>query len=62
MYLEGMTKLWYLDLSGTRVSDTGLAHLNGLTKLSHLQLFATQASDAGVQELRQAVPSLRIIR
>jgi hypothetical protein len=57
-----LTCYQYLNLSGTRVSDAGLVHLKGLTKLSHLQLFATQASCAGVQELKQAVPSLVIVR
>ena len=62
MHLKGLTKLSVLDLSGTQVTDAGLAHLKGLTKLSVLDLRGTQVTDAGVKELKQALPSLKIDR
>jgi hypothetical protein len=62
MHLKGLTNLTNLVLYRTQVSDAGLVHLKGLTNLSYLQLDGTQVTDAGVKELKQALPSLRIIR
>ena len=52
--LRGMTRLQYLDLSGTKVSDAGLQHLRGLTNLLDLNLSGTKVSDAGVRDLERA--------
>lgn len=62
MHLKGLTNLTNLVLYRTQASDAGLVHLKGLTNLSYLQLDGTQVTDAGVKELKQALPSLRIIR
>ncbi len=58
--LRGMTKLEYLDLSGTQVSDAGLERLRGMTQLEELYLYGTEVSDAGAEKLRQALPNCRI--
>jgi hypothetical protein len=49
--LCALTSLERLDLSGTQVSDAGLAHLSGLTSLQVLNLDGTQVSDAGCVRL-----------
>jgi len=61
-HLKGLTSLSQLGLSGTRVTDAGLAHLKGLTNLSLLYLGGTQVTDAGMRDLKQALPTLTIIR
>jgi len=48
----GLTKLSFLDLSNTQVTDAGLAHLKGLTNLSFLSLSNTQVTDAGLAHLK----------
>lgn len=45
-----------------QVTDAGLAHLRGLTKLQSLGLSRAQVTDAGVNELRNAVPRVRVLR
>lgn len=44
--------LQYVQLSGTRVSNAGLAHLRHLTGLKVLWLYDTPISDAGLVHLR----------
>jgi Leucine Rich repeat len=41
-----------VDLSGTQISDAGLAHLKGLTTLETLYLSGTRVSDAGLAHLK----------
>jgi Leucine-rich repeat (LRR) protein len=60
VHLQGLTNLIALSLERTQVSDAGLVHLKGLTNLSVLLLECTQVTDAGVNELKRALPSLRI--
>lgn len=48
--IGAMSNLVYLDLSGTRVTDAGLAQLAQLQRLEHLYLPA-QTTDAGVRHL-----------
>ena len=38
-----------LDLSGSRVTDEGLAHLRELKNLTHLDLSDTRVTDAGLR-------------
>jgi hypothetical protein len=52
MNLNKLTKLCYLRLSDTHVSDAGPAHLERLTKLTILQLGWTQVTDAGLVHLK----------
>jgi hypothetical protein len=46
----------------TGVDHFGLVHLKGLTKLSKLDLQDTHRTRDGMEELKQALPSLKIIR
>ena len=46
-----------LDVSNTRISDRGLAHLKGLTWLQSLELGNTKLTDAGLACL-QGLPNL----
>ena len=62
VHLKGLTKIASLYLSHTQVTDAGLVHLKGLTNLSILYLYDTRVTDAGIDELKQALPSLNIIR
>lgn len=52
--------LQYLQLSGTRVSNAGLAHLRHLTGLKVLWLYDTPISDAGLVHL-QGLTGLRVL-
>ncbi len=52
--------LQYLQLSGTRVNNAGLAHIRGLTGLRVLWLYDTQVSDAGLIHL-QGLAGLRVL-
>ena len=47
-----MTNLQSLNLTYTKVTDAGLAHLKGLTRLQSLQFEATQVTDAGLKHLK----------
>jgi hypothetical protein len=48
-------------LASTRVTDAGLVHLKELNNLSSLDLRNDQVTKAGINELKRALPSLRII-
>ena len=52
--------LQYLQLSGTRVNNAGLAHIKRLTGLRVLWLYDTQVSDAGLVHL-QGLTGLRVL-
>ncbi len=52
--------LQYLQLSGTRVNNAGLAHIKGLTGLRVLWLYDTQVSDTGLVHL-QGLTGLRVL-
>ena len=41
----------FVDLSNTKVTDSGLVHLKGLANLEHLVLFETKVTDAGLVHL-----------
>jgi hypothetical protein len=51
-----------VDLSGTEITDAGLAHLKGLTTLKTLHLFRTRVSDAGVTEFHRVMPKVKMLR
>jgi hypothetical protein len=61
-FLEGLDGLEALDLSGTQVSDAGIRYLETLRNLRVLNVTGTGITDAGEQELKQAMPGLRINR
>ncbi len=50
--LKGLTKLEWIYLSNTQITDAGLVHLKGLTKLKELWLEDTQITDAGLVHLK----------
>ena len=49
--LEGLTRLQYLGLWNTLVTDAGLKNLEGLTRLRSLNLMGTKVTDAGLKNL-----------
>ena len=55
VHLEGLNKLYNLDLSRTRVGDAGLVHLRRLPRLSMLDLASTKVTKGGVKELQIAL-------
>jgi Leucine Rich repeat len=61
-HLRGLTELRRLNLRRTSVSDAGLVRLKGLVNLEDLDIGGTLVTDAGVQELRKALPKLKISR
>jgi hypothetical protein len=48
--LDGMDKLYEIDLSRTQVTDAGLRRLTALPRLRILRLRGTQVTDAGFRE------------
>ena len=56
----GLTALEDLLLSGTQVTDAGLAHLTGLVALEELWLADTQVTTAGLVQF-QKMPALRYL-
>jgi hypothetical protein len=49
-----------LNLSLTKVSDTGLKELTGLKNLSELNLFGSKVTNAGVKALQKELPGCKI--
>lgn len=45
-----------------RVTDAGVAQLARMRNLQSLHLSGTQVTEAGLEKLRQAVPTLRLVR
>ena len=58
-HLKGLANLSIFSLYGTQVTDAGPVHLKGLTNLSIVS-FGGQATVAGMNELKQALPRLKI--
>ena len=50
--LKGLTRLEVLNVTATRISDAGLAHLKGLHQLKELDLMDTKVGDAGLEHLK----------
>jgi hypothetical protein len=61
-HLKGLTKLTYIALSRTGVTDEGLLQLSGLTNLKVGYVTKTGVTDAGLEKLRRALPNLNIRR
>jgi internalin A len=57
-----LSNLQAMSLGNTNVSDAGLEHLKGLSKLQILDVKNTKVTHAGAQELRKALPKLKISR
>jgi hypothetical protein len=52
-HLTGLTKLTYLGLYGSRVTDASLAKLSAFADLLYLDLRVTQVTDAGLVHLKR---------
>ena len=60
--LKELTGLTHLDLTATKVTDTGLKELNGFKELRKLWIYDTKMSKAAVKELQEALPDCNITR
>ena len=55
-----LANLRELDVHETQVTDNGLTHLTGLSKLEAVHVQGTRVTNAGVEELKKALPKLRV--
>ena len=55
-----LSKVTYLNLSFSEVTDEGLKEIAKLKKLEYLELIATKVTKAGVAELKKALPNCQI--
>jgi hypothetical protein len=62
VHLGGVTRLWDLNRSGTRVTDQGLGQLQRLTRLRRLRVVDTKVAELGVVSLRQVLPRAKVAR
>jgi hypothetical protein len=62
MQLAHLHQLKHLVLSGTGVTDAGLAALGGLPDLTYLVVADTAVTEAGVRALQQSRPLLKVHR
>jgi len=51
-HVKGLTKLEYLVLGGSPITDDGLENAKGLTRLDGLVLLGTQVTDDGLEHLK----------
>ena len=58
--LQRLTSLQSMNLSGNRITDSGLALLSGLTNLETLDLDATDVTDSGLVQL-QSLKQLKVL-
>ncbi len=58
--LSPLTNLKYLDLTNSRITDTGLENLKGHTRLEQLYVHGTQVTNEGVKSLQVALPDCAI--
>ena len=58
--LKAFASLARLDLSGTRVTDAGLARIPELQSLVELNLYETRVTQEAVAELRRSSPNLLV--
>lgn len=62
VHLKGLTSLKAFDLNDTQVSDAGLVHLKGLKSLRWLAVSWTRVTDAGIADLKQALPTVDVVK
>jgi hypothetical protein len=60
-YLSGLRHVEILNINSPNVTDEGLSHLVDLRRLQRLSLVRTRVTERGVEELRRAIPGLKII-
>lgn len=61
VYLKQFPTLRRIDLSGTRISDTGLKHLEGM-KLDHVSVAGTKVTEQGVTKLQASSPGAKVTK
>lgn len=61
-HLRGLTKLTELDLSGLPITDSGLTQLTEFKSLRRLEVHFTKVTRQGADQLRKAIPDLKIFR
>jgi hypothetical protein len=62
VHLKDLANLEYLNLYGTAVTDAGLEHLKGLKNLKKLYLWQSQVTDPGVAKLKEALPTVSVVK
>ena len=60
-YLSGLRHAEILNINSPNVTDEGLSHVVDLKRLQWLCLVRSQVTERGVEELRRAIPGLKII-
>ncbi len=60
--LKELPSLERLSLDDTQVGDEGLRHLSQCPNLKYLSVWHTQVTPAGIEELRKALPGLKVNR
>ncbi len=61
-HLKDLANLEYLNLYGTAVTDAGLEHLKGLKNLKKLYVWQTPVTDAGIAKLKEALPTVIVVK
>ena len=61
VHLGKLSRLKYLNLNKTQISDDGLKSLHACHSLEFLSLSGTRTTPAGVERLRAALPDLHVI-
>jgi hypothetical protein len=60
--LAGLTTLERLNLGVTKISDRGLVYLYGLKNLKEINLNGSEVTSNGIDELKRALPGLKVFR
>jgi hypothetical protein len=58
--LASLSKLKYLNLVGTTISDQTLSTLGKMTGLKHIYLYQTQVTPGGISNLLELVPDVKL--
>ena len=59
--LQSMKRLRVLGLARTGITDAGLKHLAAIKSLREVYFFPTKVTDGAVDELKAALPGVRVI-
>jgi Leucine-rich repeat (LRR) protein len=60
---KGLTNLDWLALTGTDISDAGLAHLSELSSLTKIDVQGTKVTNEGAEKLMKSLPKLeKVVR
>ena len=59
--LQSMKRLRVLGLARTGITDAGLKHLAAIKSLREIYFFPTKVTDGAVDELKSALPGVRVI-